>query len=53
MKAANASVAGVVVAAAVFVAYGTFVFEGVVGTVVTAVAVAAVVAAVALSRRQS
>lgn len=53
MKAANASVAGVVVAALVFVAYGTLVFEGIVGTVVIAIAIAAVVAAFALSRRQS
>jgi len=52
VKPANAAVAGVIAAGAVFVAYGTLVFEGVVGTVVVAVALLAVAVAVVLSRRQ-
>ena len=52
VKPANASVAGIVVAGIVFMAYGTLVFEGVAGTVVVAVALLAIAVAVVLSRRQ-
>lgn len=53
MKPANAAVAGVSVAGLVFVAYGTLVFEGVVGNVIVAIALLAIAVAVVLSRRQS
>jgi hypothetical protein len=53
VKPANASVAGVVVAGLVFMAYGSFVFEGLLGTVVIAIALVAITVAVVVSRRQT